>query len=235
MAGSELVASTRRTNRAAYGSVGLTLVLFVTAFVAHLNPPLSDPPPSIERGTVWPDTVRRGPMIRQVRGSGALVPASDATRLKAVLQIPKTQAGEIAIGQPASVDTRHGIVPGKVARLDTSPTNGAVSVDIALTGALPRGARPGLTVDGAVELERMENVVHVGRPAFGQENSTVTLFKVTPGCDLTLNSCEAVRQWVRLGRSSINTIEILDGLKPGDQVVLSDMSAWDGRHRVRLN
>jgi HlyD family secretion protein len=233
MAGPESVAPTRRTNRAAHGSVVLTVVLFVTAFVAHLNPPLS--PPSIERGMVWPDTVRRGMMIRQVRGSGALVPASDATHLKAVLQIPKTQASEIASGQPASVDTRYGIVPGKVARVDTSPTNGAVTVAVALTGALPRGARPGVTVHGVVELERVENVLHVARPAFGQENSTMTLFKVTPGCDLTRNSCEAVRQRVRLGRSSLNTIEILDGLKPGDQVVLSDMSAWDGRHRVRLN
>jgi hypothetical protein len=104
MAGPESVAPTRRTNRAGHGSVGLTLVLFFTAFVAHLSPPLSDPLPSIKRGTVWPDTVRRGTMVRQVRGSGALVPASDATRLEAVLRIAKTQGSEIAIGQPASVE-----------------------------------------------------------------------------------------------------------------------------------
>jgi HlyD family secretion protein len=108
-------------------------------------------------------------------------------------------------------------------------------VHITLTGALPRGARPDLSVEGTVELERLADVVYVGRPAFGQENSTVTIFKVIPGCDVTETSCEVVRQQVRLGRGSVTTIEILEGLKPGDQVVLTDMSAWHARDRVRLN
>jgi HlyD family secretion protein len=227
MAPPEFITRTKRTKRVARGRVGLTLVLFLTGFVSRLNPT-----PSIEHGTVWPDTVRRGPMIRQVRGSGRLA-IEDG--LKAVLHIPETRASDIAIGQPASVDTRSGIVAGKVVRIDDTPTHGAITVYLSLTGALPHDARPGLSVDGIVELGRLEDVVHVGMPAFGQENSTITIFKVSPGCDVTQNSCEAVRQRVRLGRGSTNTIEILEGLKPGDQVVLSDMSAYDGRDRVRLN
>ena len=104
-----------------------------------------------------------------------------------------------------------------------------------MTGELPRGARPDLTVDGTVELERLDNVIYVGRAAFAQEQSTMTLFKVTDGCQVPQMDCDAVRTQVRFGRSSVNTIEIVEGLKPGDQVVLSDMSAWDAHDRVRLN
>jgi hypothetical protein len=228
----EAVVRKKRMKRTAHRVVGLTFVLLATVFVPRLNPNPS-PNPSTERGTVWPGTVRRGPLIRQVRGAGTLVP--EGARLKAKLRIPETQANDIEVGQTASVHTRKGIVvPGKVSHIDAA-TSGAVSVYIALTGELPRSARTDLRIDGIVELERLENVVYVGRPAFGQENSTVTLFKVVPGCDLTQTSCEAVRRQVRLGRSSVNTIEILEGLKPGDQVVLSDMSAWEGRDRVRVN
>jgi HlyD family secretion protein len=123
-------------------------------------------------------------------------------------------------------------VPGRVSRIDANATNGTVTVDITLTGELPRGARPDLTVDGTVELERLNNVLNVGRPAFGQEESTISLFKVTAGtCEVPE---EAVRTQVKLGRSSVNTVEILSGLNKGDCVILSDMSAWDGRDRVRL-
>jgi hypothetical protein len=223
----ESVVRNKTTTRAAHWVVGLTCVLLVTVFVPRLNPT-----PSTERGTVWPGVVTRGPMIRQVRGAGTLV--IEDSRLNAKLRIPETRANDIAVGQVASVDTGIGTVPGKVSRIDAA-TNGAITVYIALTGELPRGARADLMVHGAVDLERLENVVYVGRPAFGEENSTVTIFKVVPGCDLTQTSCEAVRRQVRLGRSSVNTIEILEGLEPGDQVVLSDMSAWDGRDRVRLN
>ena len=153
-------------------------------------------------------------------------------RLKAELRIPETQAKDIEIGQRAVVDTRNGEVEGRVARIDPAAQNGTVLVDVAFTGPLPRGARPDLSVDGTVELERLENVLYVGRPAFGQEQGTISLFKVTAG------TCEAPEQaervQVKLGRSSVNTVEILSGLAERDCVILSDMSAWDGRDRVRL-
>lgn len=157
-----------------------------------------------------------------------LARVADPTRLKAELRIAETQAKDVQIGQVAVVDTRNGTVNGRVSRIDPAATNGTVLVDIALEGPLPRGARPDLTVDGTIELERLDDVVYVGRPAFGQEHSTVGLFKLEP-------DGSAVRVQVRLGRSSVNTIEILEGLKPGDQVVLSDMSAWDAFERVRLH
>ena len=153
-------------------------------------------------------------------------------RLKAELRIPETQAKDIEIGQRAVVDTRNGEVEGRVARIDPAAQNGTVLVDVAFTGPLPRGARPDLSVDGTVELERLDNVLYVGRPAFGQEQGTISLFKVTAGTfEVPL---EAERVQVKLGRSSVNTVEILAGLAVGDIVILSDMSAWDGRDRVRL-
>ncbi len=150
-------------------------------------------------------------------------------QLMAELRIAETQARDIAVGQPASVDTRNGIIPGHVIRIDPGVQQGTVTVDVALDGELPRGARPEMTVDGTIELERLENVIYVGRPVFGQEHSVVSLFKLEPEGD------HAVRTRVTLGRASVNTIEVLEGLQPGDQVVLSDMSQWDAFDRVRLN
>jgi len=149
-------------------------------------------------------------------------------RLKAELKIAETQAKDIQLGQPASVDTHNGVIHGHVVRIDPSVVNGTVSVDVALDGALPQGARPDLSVDGTIDLEKMDNVLYVGRPAFGQEQSTVGMFKLEP------DGNNAVRAQVRLGRSSVNTVEILQGLKEGDQVVLSDMSRWDNFDRIRL-
>ncbi len=153
-------------------------------------------------------------------------------RLKAELRIPETQARDIEIGQRATVDTRNGEVEGRVARIDPAAQNGTVLVDVTFTGPLPRGARPDLSVDGTVELERLDNVLYVGRPAFGQEQGTISLFKVTAGTCQAPE--EAQRIQVKLGRSSVNTVEILSGLAAGDCVILSDMSAWDGRDRVKL-
>ena len=153
-------------------------------------------------------------------------------RLKAELRIPETQAKDIEIGQRAVVDTRNGEVEGRVARIDPAAQNGTVLVDVAFTGPLPRGARPDLSVDGTVELERLDNVLYVGRPAFGQEQGTISLFKLTAGTCQAPE--EAQRIQVKLGRSSVNTVEILSGLAEGDCVILSDMSAWDGRDRVKL-
>jgi HlyD family secretion protein len=149
-------------------------------------------------------------------------------RLKAELKIAETQAKDIQLGQPASVDTHNGVIPGHVVRIDPSVVNGTVTVDVALDSALPQGARPDLSVDGTIDLEKMQNVLYVGRPAFGQEQSTVGMFKLEP------DGSNAVRAQVKLGRSSVNTVEILQGLKEGDQVILSDMSRWDNFDRIRL-
>ncbi len=149
--------------------------------------------------------------------------------LKAELRVPETQAKDIALGLPASIDTRNGIVEGKVSRIDPSVQNGTVTVDVQLEGQLPQGARPDLSVDGTIDLENLKNVMFVGRPAFGQEKSTVEIFKLDP------DGKGAARVIIRLGRSSVNTIEVKEGLKPGDQVILSDTTAQDGFDRIRLN
>jgi HlyD family secretion protein len=157
-----------------------------------------------------------------------LARVADPTRLKAELRIPETQAKDVEIGQLAQVDTRNGIIPGRVSRKDPAATNGTVTVDVTLTAKLPRGAVPDLSVDGTIELERVDSTLQVGRPAFGQEQSTIALFKVIDA------SGNAERVQVRVGRSSVNRIEIVSGLREGDEVVLSDMSAWDAVDRVRL-
>lgn len=165
----------------------------------------------------------------QVSPGTNLARVSDPKRLKAEVRIAETQARDVQIGQRAEIDTRNGIIPGRVSRIDPAVQNGTVTVDVALEGDLPRGARPDLSIDGTIELEHLENVLYVGRPAFGQERSTVGLFKLQDG------GATAVRVRVKLGRSSVNSIEILEGLDESDQVVLSDMSAWDAYDRVRLN
>jgi HlyD family secretion protein len=154
---------------------------------------------------------------------------ADPSKLKAQIKIAETQAKDIQPGQQAIVDTRNGVVKGHVKRVDPAVEQGTVTVDVAFDEELPKGARPDLSVDGTIELERLDNVVYVGRPAFGQENNTVGMFKLVSG------SNDAVRTPVKLGKSSVNTIEILSGLNPGDQVILSDTSAWDSHERIRLN
>lgn len=149
-------------------------------------------------------------------------------RLKAVLRIPETQARDVTLGQPVLVDTRRDTISGRVIRIDPAVQNGAVSVDVALDGALPQGARPDLSVDGTIQIDRLEDVLYVGRPASGQAQSTVALFRLAPDG----NTAERVP--VRLGRGSVNVIEILDGLAEGDVVILSDMSRWDDAEKVRL-
>jgi HlyD family secretion protein len=166
---------------------------------------------------------------QRVAAGTNLARVADPTKLKAEIKIAETQAKDIQINLPAKIDTRNGVVDGHVVRVDPAVEQGTVRVDVAIDGELPRGARPDLSVDGTIELERLDNVVYVGRPAFGQENNTVGIFKLVPG------SSEAVRTPVKLGRSSVNTIEILSGLEPGDQVILSDTSAMDAHERIRLN
>jgi HlyD family secretion protein len=166
---------------------------------------------------------------QQIAPGAVLAKVTVPGRLKAELRIPETQAKDIQIGQPASIDTRNGIVAGHVSRIDPAVENGTVKVDVALDDALPKGARPDLSVDGTVELERLADVLQVGRPAFGQEQATVGLFR------LDASGSGASRVQVHLGKSSVNVVEIVDGLKEGDQVILSDTSAWDAHDRIRLD
>lgn len=168
--------------------------------------------------------VERG---QQVGPGTNLARVANPSNLKAELRIAETQTKDIRIGQFAEVDTRNGVVKGHVSRIDPASQGGTVGVDVVMDGPLPPGARPDLSVDGTVLLERLTNVVFVGRPAFGQENSTVTIFKVQP-------NGEALATKVKLGRASVNVIEILEGLQPGDQVILSDMSQFDAFDRVQL-
>lgn len=166
---------------------------------------------------------------QRVKPGDNLARVADPSKLKAEVKIAETQAKDMQINQQATIDTRNGVVKGHVTRIDPAVEQGTVKVDVAFDEPLPKGARPDLSVDGTIELERLDNVVFVGRPAFGQENNTVGIFKLVP------NSSEAVRTQVKLGKSSVNTIEILSGLNPGDQVILSDTSAWDAHDRIRLN
>jgi HlyD family secretion protein len=165
----------------------------------------------------------------QVTPGTNLARVADPTVLKAVIQIAETQAKDVKIGQSAEIDTRNGIAKGTVSRVDPSVQNGTVSVDVALPGVLPQGARPDLSVDGVIELEHLDDVVYVERPAFGQEHSTAGIFV------LDADGVYANRVQVELGRSSVNTIEIIKGLNPGDRVILSDMSQWDTHDRIKLN
>ena len=165
---------------------------------------------------------------QQVAPGTNLARVANPSRLKAEIKIAETQAKDIQLGQKAEIDTRNGIVEGRVARIDPSVQNGTRTVDVTLTGALPKGAVPDLSVDGTIELERLNDVLFMGRPAFGQDQSVVGLFKI--GAD----GATAERIQVKLGRSSVNTIEVLSGLKVGDQVILSDMSAYDAYDRIRL-
>ena len=165
---------------------------------------------------------------QQIAVGAILAKVTVPGRLKAELRIAETQAKDIQLEQVAAIDTRNGIVPGHVIRIDPAVQNGTVKVDVSLEGTLPKGARPDLSVDGTIELERLADVLQVGRPAFGQEQSTVGLFRLQ-------NNGEANRVQVKLGRSSVNLVEIVEGLNEGDQVILSDTSAWDAFDRIRLN
>ncbi len=167
--------------------------------------------------------------VGQSVGAGSNVArVSNPTRLKAELQIPETQTRDLAIGQPAEIDTRNGIVRGIVSRIDPAAQGGTVGVDVTLEGELPAGARPDLSVDGTIQLEHLPDVIQVGAPAAGSEHSTISLFKLD-------GNGEAHRVQVKLGRRSVSLVEVVEGLQPGDQVILSDMSQYDSNDRVRIN
>ena len=165
---------------------------------------------------------------QQVGPGTNLARVSDPTRLKAEVRISETQTRDLAIGQLAKIDTRNGVIKGHVTRIDPASAGGTVGVDVTLDEALPLGARPDQSVDGVIELQRLENVLFVESPTFGQENSTVMLFKFT-------SPSEAERTAVKLGRRSVSFVEVIDGLKEGDRVILSDMQQYDGHQRLRIN
>jgi HlyD family secretion protein len=165
---------------------------------------------------------------QQVAPGVNIARVADPASLKAELKIAETQIKDVRVGQPVAVDTRNGIIQGQVSRIDPAAREGTFVVDAELTGPLPGSARPDLSVDGTIELERLNDVLYVGRPAFGQGQQTVGMFRLTP------DGQEAVRTQVALGRSSVSTIEILSGLKEGDQVILSDTSTMDSYNRIRI-
>ena len=171
----------------------------------------------------------------QVKEGQQVTPGTELARvvepqnLKAELHIADSQMRDIAVGQQASVDTRNGVVAGHVSRIDPAAQNGTVTVDVALDGALPQGARPDMSVDGTIDLERLDNVLYMGRPSFGQANSTIGMFKLDP------DGKTATRVQVKLGRTSVSFVEILDGLKEGDIVILSETTQWDNYTQIRLN
>ena len=166
---------------------------------------------------------------QEVMPGANLARVAQPDKLKAQLRIAETQAKDIEVGQKAIIDTRNGLIDGKVIRIDPAVREGTVTVDVALVGKLPKGARPDLSVDGTIELERLHDVLYVGRPAYGQAESTIGLFK------LLADGETAARAQVKLGRSSVNTIEVIQGLVEGDEVILSDTSTWDAYDRIRLN
>ncbi len=166
---------------------------------------------------------------QQLPAGANVARVANPARLKAEIKIYETQAKDVVLGQRAQIDTRNGVVPGSVIRIDPAVQNGTVLVDVALEGPLPRGARPDLSVEGIIELDLLQNVMHVGKPVHGSADSSVGLFKLDP------NGKTAERIQVKLGRSSVSTIEILSGLEVGDQVILSDMTQWDAYDRIRLN
>ena len=165
---------------------------------------------------------------QQVGPAQNLVRVSDPTKLKAEVRISETQTPDLEIGQLAKIDTRNGVVKGHVTRIDPASEGGTVGVDVTLDEALPGGARPDQSVDGVIELERADNVLQVESPTFGQENATIMLFKVQPNGD-------AIRTSVKLGRRSVQFVEVIEGLREGDQVILSDMQQYDDHNRIRLN
>jgi HlyD family secretion protein len=166
---------------------------------------------------------------QQVTPGTILAKVAQPEKLKAELRIAETQAKDVEVGQKATIDTRNGLIDGEVIRVDPAVQEGTVQVDVALIGELPKGARPDLSVDGTVELERLEDILYVGRPAYGQAESTIGLFRLLEDGET------AVRVQVKLGRSSVSTIEVIQGLDENDQVILSDTSAWDSYDRIRLN
>ncbi|MGB6831918.1 MAG: hypothetical protein WBE24_00535, partial [Candidatus Acidiferrum sp.] len=184
--------------------------------------------PTVDKTTIWTDTVKRGPMLRQVRGLGTIVPAEDSAGLVARIALPVVQTVDVKPNQNATIDTRKGLVKGHVTGINASSSDGTRTVYVSFDGPLPEGVGTGLPIDAIIDIEKLDNILYVGRPVAAAANSTVSLFK------LAKDGAEAERVNVKLGRSSVNAIEVLDGLKAGDKIILSDMSTYDNADRIRI-
>jgi beta-lactamase regulating signal transducer with metallopeptidase domain len=185
--------------------------------------------PTVENNSIWTDTVKRGPMVRQVRGLGTLVRAEDPAGLVARVALPVVQAADVKPNQTATVSTRKGLLAkGHVTGINASASDETLTVYVSLDGPLPEGAVADLQIDATIDIEKLDNILYVGRPVNGAANTSISLFKIVK------DGAEAVRVNVKLGRSSVNTIEILDGLQSGDKIILSDMSAYDNADRIHL-
>jgi len=185
-------------------------------------------PPTVDRSNLWIDTVRQGSTLWQVRGLGTLVSAENSANLVARVMVPESMADGVQLNQYSEVDTRKGIVKGHVSRISSSVSNGMRRVDIALDTALPEGAGADLQVTGTIDIGKLENVLYVGRPIHGTPNSSTSLFKIAR------DGAGAVRVNVKFGRGSVQTIEVVAGLKAGDEIILSDMSGWDNVDQIRI-
>ena len=206
---------------------GSLLLLAVSLIVAGACSPAM---PTVDRSTLWMDTVKHGDMVREVRGAGRLN-RTEAGEWGAVLRIPETQTFDLEIGQPVRIDLRVAVVGGRVAELSDIISQGTLDVLVELTGELPENTRPGLSVDGTIEIETLTDVLYVGKPAYSRAGATAALFKVLSNGE---NRAEAVRVPVQFGPSSVNLIVVQDGLEEGDEIILSDMSRYDVVDRVRL-
>jgi len=196
----------------------------VLIFAALAALPVLSQEPVVSKASIWADTVKQGEMLRQVRGLGEIT-----NRRTVALRIAETQVKEIQAGQEVSIDTRQKpMLAGKVTVVGSSAMNGVVTVDVGLNAPLPQGLEPGLNVDGTILIGRLPNVTYVGRPVFGTANSEASLFKIDS------DGMHATRVKVRFGRSSVNTIEVVEGLQSGDRVILSDMGAYAGQPRIGL-
>jgi len=184
--------------------------------------------PTVDLSTVWTDTVKRGSMVRQVRGLGTLVRAEDSAGLVARVTLPVVQTADVKPHQNATIDTRKGLVKGNVTGINASSSDGTRTVYISLDGPLPQGAGTGLPIDATIDIEKLDNILQIGRPVHAAANSTSSVFKIVK------DGTEAVRVNVKFGRSSVNIIEVLDGLKEGDKIILSDMSSYDNADRIHI-
>ena len=186
--------------------------------------------PTIEAATLWMDTVQLGEFTQSVRGAGSIIETDDGALL-AQLRIPETQSWELEVGQPATIDLKVAEVAGRVSNLDRVIEQGTLTVTVEFTEDLPRNTRPGLSIDGIIDIRSIGEALYVGKPAYGQSNSEIGLFKIVENPDGTR---EAIRVVVRLAIGSVNLITIESGLEEGDEIILSDMSRWDSVDRVRL-
>jgi len=219
----------RRIRMIVYCVVGIAAIAGITVFLSRLKPAA----PVVEKTAIWVDTVKKGPLVIAVRGSGIFAPQTKGAKAPSnsttvQLRIPQAQGRDVRTGETATIDTHNGVVNGHVAGAVPSVSGGVMAVDVKLDGPAPEGTKAGQEVDGTIEIEKLDNMTYVGRPVFGQPNTTVSLFKLDP------DGKGASLVEVRLGRASLNSIEVLSGLQPADKVILSDMSAWDSFNRIRL-